>query len=134
MTSVRKALLYGVLIWLIAFAVAVVIFPIREANRPLFESIMPVALAGAVVAFGVRYFRTVTAAFVPESLRLGFLWLLISVAIDAPLMLVGGPMKMTVRQYLADIGLTYVLMPVITLGLGLVLAERRPGPAAGSAG
>jgi hypothetical protein len=108
-----------VLIWLIAFAVAVVIFPIRESNRPLFESIMPVALAGAVVVFGVRYFRAVTTAFVPEGLRLGLLWLLISVAIDAPLMLVGGPMKMTVGQYLADIGLTYLLMPVITLGLGL---------------
>jgi hypothetical protein len=126
MTSVRKALLYGVLIWLIAFAVAAVIFPIRESNRPLFESIMPVVLAGAVVGFGVRYFRAVTTAFVPEGLRLGLVWLVISVAIDAPLMLIGGPMKMTIGQYLADIGLTYLLMPVITLGLGMALAARRP--------
>jgi hypothetical protein len=75
----------------------------------------------------------VNRAFVFEGLRLGLLWLLISVAIDAPLMLLGGPMKMTVGQYLADIGLTYLLMPVITLGLGMALAQRRPGPAAGGA-
>jgi hypothetical protein len=132
MTSLRKALLYGVLVWLIAFLVAFVIFPIRQSNRPLFESIMPVVIAAAVAAFGVLYFRAVTRAFVLEGLCLGFLWLVISVAIDAPLMLLGGPMKMTVGQYLADIGLTYLLMPVITLGLGMALKRPSPAPPAGS--
>ena len=52
---------------------------------------------------------------------LGCLWLAISVAIDAPLMLFGGPMRMTVGEYLADIGAAYVIIPVITIGLGQVL-------------
>jgi hypothetical protein len=47
MTSLRKALFYGVLVWLIPFAVAFLIFPLRQSARPLFESIMPVALAAA---------------------------------------------------------------------------------------
>jgi hypothetical protein len=124
MTSVRKALLYGVFVWLIPFAIAFLIFPVRESNRPLFESIMPVVIAGVVAGFGVRYFRDVTTAFVAEGLRLGLVWLLISVAIDAPLMLLGGPMKMTLGQYVSDIGVTYLLMPVITLGLGTTSARR----------
>ncbi len=37
------------------------------------------------------------------------------------LMLFGGPMYMTVGQYLADIGAAYVIIPVITIGLGQVL-------------
>jgi hypothetical protein len=123
MASVRKALLYGVLVWLIPFAVAFVIFPLRQSARPLFESIMPVVVAGAVAGFAVSYFRTVNTAFVREGLRLGLLWLLISIAIDAPLMLLGGPMKMTVGQYLADIGLTYLLMPVITAAIGAAVAN-----------
>lgn len=123
MTSLRKALLYGVFVWLIPFGVAFVIFPLRESARPLFESIMPVAVAAAAVIFAVRYFRGVTGGFVREGLRLGLLWLLINVAIDAPLMLFGGPMFMTVAQYVADIGLTYLLIPVVTLGLGTALAR-----------
>ena len=130
MTSARRALVYGLLVWLIPFAVAFAIFPLRQSNRPLFESIMPVAVAGAVAGYAVRYFRIVTTDFVREGLRLGLVWLLISVAIDAPLMLFGGPMHMSLGQYLADIGVTYLLMPVITVGIGVALAHRagRPGP------
>ena len=36
-------------------------------------------------------------------------------------LLFGGPMLMTVGEYLADIGATYVMIPVITIGLGQVL-------------
>ncbi len=63
----------------------------------------------------------VSRGFVREAVLLGCLWLAISVAIDAPLMLFGGPMRMTVGQYLADIGAAYVIIPVITIGLGQVL-------------
>jgi hypothetical protein len=130
MVSLRKALIYGVVVWLVPFAVAFAAFPLRESNRPLFESIMPVAVAGAVAGCAVRYFRVVTTDFKGEGLRLGLVWLLISVVIDAPLMLLGGPMHMSIGQYLADIGVTYLLMPVITVGIGVALEPRagRPGP------
>ncbi len=127
MTSLRSAVAYGVLVWLCTFAVAFVVFPLREPSRPLFESIMPVALAAAVAGLAVRYFRSVRAGFVAEALRLGLLWLVISLAIDAPLMLLGGPMHMTLGEYLADIGLTYLLIPIITVAIGTALASQRPG-------
>jgi hypothetical protein len=114
----------GVLVWLIPFVVAFLIFPLRESSRPLFESIMPVAVAAAVAGAALSYFRRVHAGFVREGLMLGLLWLVISVGMDAPLMLFGGPMQMTVPQYAADIGLTYLLMPVITGAMGAALARR----------
>jgi hypothetical protein len=128
MTSVRKALIYGVLVWLIPFAVAFAIFPLRQSNRPLFESIMPVAVAAAVTGLGGRYLGDITSAHVREGLRLGILWLVISVAIDAPLMLLGGPMRMSLDAYLADIGVVYLMMPVITAGIGAALARRAGTP------
>jgi hypothetical protein len=48
--------------------------------------------------------QRVDTAFTREGLALGLLWLAISVGIDAPLMLFGGPMHMTVPQYVADNG------------------------------
>lgn len=124
MTSVRKAILFGFFIWLIPFGVAFAIFPLREASRPLFESIMPVVVTLATVTFGVSYFRQVTSNPVREGLVLGLLWLAMSVGIDLPLMLAGGPMQMTLGEYMGDIGLTYLIIPAVTVGIGTVLGTR----------
>ena len=121
MTSLRKALLFGFFIWLIPFVIAFLIFPLRESSRPLFESIMPVVVTAAVVWFGVLYFKGVKKDFVKEGLMIGLLWLAISLIIDLPLMLSGGPMQMTLAEYVADIGVTYLLIPVVTVGLGMVI-------------
>ena len=127
MTSIGRALVYGFLIWLVPFAVAFLIFPLRESARPLFESIMPVTVAVVTVALGVAYFKRVGQAFIKEGVMLGFLWLAVSILIDAPLMLLGGPMQMTIGAYMADIGLTYLIMPTVTVGFGALLAAHEPG-------
>lgn len=122
MASKGKAVLFGFLVWLIAFVVAFLIFPIRESARPLFESIMPVVVTVATVAFALLYFRRVTAGFVKEGTVLGCLWLAINVIIDLPLMLTG-PIDMTLGEYVADIGLTYLIIPAVTVGIGLASAQ-----------
>ena len=133
MASLRKAVLFGVLIWLLAFAVAFAMFPIRESSRPLFESIMPVVLATGTVFFATRYFRGVDASFVREGVFLGLVWMMVNVGIDLPLMLSPTPMQMTLGEYIGDIGLTYVLIPVVTTGIGLVRAQGRSNSSAGDA-
>jgi len=123
MTSIKRALLFGLLVWLIPFAVAFVIFPIRESSRPLFESIMPVAISVATVVFGVLYFRIVPSKYLREGVLIGLIWLVMCLLIDMPLMLLGGPMQMTLWEYVADIGVTYLMIPVITVGMGVALAR-----------
>jgi hypothetical protein len=127
MVAPRKAILFGVYIWVTAFAVAFAIFPLRESSRPLFESIMPVVLASATVVFAHRYFKHVRDGFRREGVLLGLVWLATNVLIDLPVMLSPSPMQMTVGQYIRDIGLTYVMIPIITAGMGLVRAEGESG-------
>ncbi|NIN09957.1 MAG: hypothetical protein GTN62_00940 [Gemmatimonadales bacterium] len=124
MTSIRRALLFGFVIWVVPFVVAFIVFPLRESWRALFESIMPVVVTLAAVTCGVLYFRRVEARFVREGLAVGILWLAISVVIDLPLMLTG-PMEMTVVEYAADIGLTYLIIPAVAMGYGVLLAETK---------
>lgn len=119
MTFWKRALGLGVVMWLVPFMVASAVFPLREAQRPLFESIMAVTVAATAVALGLAYLKGIDTDFAMEAGRVGILWLLISVAIDAPLMLLGGPMQMTLAQYTADIGVTYVTIPVVVWGLGV---------------
>ena len=83
---------------------------------------MPVVLAASTVLLAQRYFRIVSSGFVKEGILLGFMWLMINIAIDVPLMLSPSPMQMSLGEYLADIGLTYLLIPIITTGMGFARA------------
>jgi len=124
MKSLKLAIIYGFLVWLVPFVVSVIIFPIHDTNRPLFESIMPVAGVSIAVFLSAAYFRKVGKDFVVEGLKLGVLWFVISILIDS-LMFFGGPLQMTVPEYTADIGVTYLTIPVITIGTGFLLEKRK---------
>ncbi len=123
MRSIKKALLYGFLVWLIPFVTAFLIYPIHESNRILFESIMPVVITICVVSFAYLYFKNVDNNFFKEGLLVGVLWFAICIAIDLP-MFMQGPMKMTFANYVMDIGLTYLMIPAITIGFGYLLEKR----------
>ena len=117
-----RAIFYGILIWVAVFIVAMAVFSFRESNRPLFESIMPVAVTAATVFFAQLYFTRVEKDFLKEGVMLGLVWLAINLLIDLPMMF-AGPLEMTLAEYFADIGLTYLIIPVITLSTGLASAR-----------
>jgi hypothetical protein len=115
-----KIFLYGFLIWLLPFFVSVIIFPWREAERPLFESIMPVVITACVVFFSIISLKNTTSNFLLEGTMLGLAWMSISLLIDL-LLFMEGPMKMAFIDYIKDIGLTYLIIPIITIGFGYLL-------------
>lgn len=122
MRSGGKAILLGLLVWLVPFGVAFAAFPLKESRRSLFESIMPVTLSIVVIACALAYFRRVSRPSWKEGACLGCLWFAISVGIDLPLML-SPPINYTLGEYVADIGLTYLMIPVITIGVALAAAR-----------
>ncbi len=130
MRSFGTAILYGLLLWACVFAVAILAAPLRETDRPLFESIMPVTLGLGTAVAGVRALGRAGRGSLREGLRLGAVWLVVQLALDA-LVFSRGPMRMSLRAYLGDIGLTYLIIPVITVALGCV-SVARPSPAAGA--
>jgi len=119
MRSWRKVLVLGVIAWLAPFVVAFFAYPIRESARPLFESIMAVTVTATVVVLGLIHLKRAGGSSVFEGLLVGVVWLLVCILIDAPLMLLGGPMKMSFGAYMADIGLAYLIIPVVTTGLAI---------------
>jgi hypothetical protein len=115
---------YGFLVWLIPFLVAFLAFPLRERARPVFESVMAVTVAATAVVLGLRYLRATGGSGWRDGLMAGIVWLLACIAIDTPLMLFGGPMQMTLVEYLGDIGLTYLTIPIVTTGLAAKQVDR----------
>lgn len=131
MSSWRRAIGYGLLVWLIPFAVAFSIGSVKTSWRTLFESVMSVTVAAVVMAFASLYFRRAAHPSVAEGVKLGLLWMAISIAIDLPLML-SPPLNYSPTEYFADVGLTYLMMPVITVGIGLASVANGDLPQCGS--
>ncbi|MBL1218740.1 MAG: hypothetical protein D8M59_14755 [Planctomycetes bacterium] len=131
MCSWLRTLGFGFLVWLIPFVVAVGLSGVRETNRPLFESIMPVVVTVSVVACSLIYFPHVRSEWAKEAARLGVIWMIISLVIDLPLML-NPPISMTCIEYIHDVGITYLIIPAVTVGMGLAIgrANRASGDGA----
>jgi fumarate reductase subunit C len=123
MKSTKLALLYGFLLWLIPFIVAFFIFPLRESERPLFETIMAVTVTLAVVVLSILYFAKINSGYLREGVRIGILWFVISIVIDL-LLFMWGPMKMSFLNYMYDIGFTYLIYPTVTVGFGYLLQRK----------
>lgn len=123
MKSIKTVLIYGFMIWVIPFLAAMFAFSFRESNRALFESIMAVVLAACVVGAGIKYFRAVQAEFFREGIFVGIIWLAVSLVLDFP-MFSWGPMKMSAVGYISDIGLSYLIIPMIIIGVGYILEEK----------
>lgn len=114
----KEGLIYGFLIWLLPFIASFPIFPLRETNRPLFESIMPVVLTLVVMTLTVLYFKDIRSSSIREGILIGVLWFLISIAIDLLMFLPPSPMQMTFIEYMMDIGLTYLVILMLPIFSG----------------
>ena len=108
---------FAFLSWLVPFVASVGLFPLKASHPPLFESLMGVALAGATAALGCLYLRRAAGHPVVAGARAGGLWVVANWLLDAA-MFSGGPMKMSLAQYAADIGTAYLMIPAITIALG----------------
>ncbi|HTM52486.1 MAG TPA: hypothetical protein VL175_00570 [Pirellulales bacterium] len=108
---------FAILAWLLPFAISVCIFPLKSSNPPLFDTLMGVTLTASTVLLGCIYMRRETRGFIRHGIRIGVIWAAANWALDS-LMFSSGPMQMTFDEYMADIGLAYLAIPTITVGLG----------------
>lgn len=124
MNKYVKLGLFGIIIWVIPFIVSFLIFSLRESNRPLFESLMPVVLTFTVVLFSILYFYKTEKDYLKDGIVAGVIWLIISLVIDLILFLPESPMQMTITEYIMDIGLTYLIILIIPIGIGYILQRK----------
>ena len=136
---IKHMLWYGLLLWVIPFVMSLVIYPIKKAGESmnqsglinaaqmwhsLFESIMAVTVTAAVVVLAIMYLRKLDTRYYIEAIIIGLVWTAMSVVIDL-FLFVWGPFEMTVAEYVCDIGLTYLIYPIVTIGCGVLLEIKR---------
>ena len=117
MRQLLREFSFAILAWLIPFAASVCLFGLKSSHPPLFDTLMGVTLSSSTVLLGVAYLRRVHGNYVGTGLRIGVVWMTANWLLDG-LMFSSGPMKMSLAQYAMDIGIAYLGIPIITLGLG----------------
>ncbi|MBN2511151.1 MAG: hypothetical protein JXB03_12805 [Spirochaetales bacterium] len=119
-----KSTLLGFLAWLIPFVMS---FPFYSKDGLvidvfLFKSIMIVigAVSGAILL--VLYFGSIKESFIKEGAIAGLVWFAINILLDIAVLL---PMSgMGIGQYFAEIGLRYLVMPAMSISIGVSLARK----------
>jgi hypothetical protein len=124
MNKYLKILISGFFVWLVPFIVSFFIYPLKTSGNPLFESIMPLVITIIVVVMAIVYLGKIKTGFIKEGIIIGAIWFLMSICIDLALFLPPSPMQMDFTNYMMDIGVTYLMIPVITLGMGYMVENK----------
>lgn len=117
-------LFFGLLSWLVPFAVSVPLY--SPAGEPLYDiflvkSILIVVGGTTGALLLVVYFRRITENHLAEGVVAGTVWLIINWALDLVVLV---PMSgMGIADYFAQIGLRYLLIPVIAVAIGAAAAN-----------
>ncbi len=114
-----RILLLGLASWAIPFAVSFLFFDQTgqiAISKPLFKSIMVVVGGGVGVALLLKAFGRVPASM-NSGLIIGCYWLALNLVLDLVVLVPMSGMSMT--EYFYDIGLRYLLLPIIATGMGM---------------
>ncbi len=121
MKRIGRLLLYGFVTWFVGLAVSMAVFPLRKSGDPLFETVMTLTVTSLAVLATMVHFRRVRRFYAMEGIALGAALLLVNLVLDLPLFLFG-PLARPLTSYLGDIGLTYLVYPIVTVGSSIMLS------------
>jgi hypothetical protein len=116
-----KIVLFGIITWLVPFVVSFFFYS-REGqlniNIFLFKSIMIVVGSITGATFLVLYFRKLKKDYLKEGITVGLAWFAINILLDLVVLV---PMSgMSIGDYLAQIGLRYLVIPTMSIAMGYV--------------
>jgi len=120
-----KLISFGILSWLIPFIGS---FPFYSPDQGLlidiflFKTIMIVLGALVGVLLLVLFFNDIKKDYLKASIIVGIVWLIINWGLDFIFLL---PMsQMPIAQYFTEIGLRYLVLPIVSIGIGLVVKNK----------
>ncbi len=121
MQLVKRAFIYGFLLWLVPFLASVVIFPLKKTDPAFFQSILGVLSITLAVILTTHYFQKVKGNL-KEGIFLGLIFAIISWFFDF-FFFIWGPIKMPLLAYIKEIGIGYLIYIVIPVGFGFLLGR-----------
>jgi hypothetical protein len=116
LNKIFKLIGFGFIIWLIPTLATLSVSYLGALNY--FDVISSVSIAVTVIALTYLYFKDINENYVREGIICGVVWLVISIILDIVLIFLGIN-KITMIEYVIDIAPIYIVIPAITIVLGL---------------
>ena len=125
MKNTPRLLLLGLMTWAIPFFTAFFFMDKTgqlSIDAYLFKTIM-IIVGGITGAFAiVLYFNKREETYLKHGLLSGFIWFIINIVLDLVLLV---PMsKMPYPDYFSQIGLRYLMIPIMTILVGYILTSK----------
>ncbi|MCA9372002.1 hypothetical protein KC726_03835 [Candidatus Woesebacteria bacterium] len=121
-----KILIYGFLAWLIPFIISIFFYTADGTLRTdifFFKSIMIVVGTASASYLLILYFKTIHRNVIKEGIIVGLIWFAINILLDLIILL---PMSgMPINDYVVQIGIRYLAMPIISTTIGIALANKQ---------
>jgi len=121
-----RNLLYGFFAWLIPFVASIFFYTKEGGLRTdifFFKTIMIIvgSISGAILL--ISYFKKINIGYLKEGVYVGITWFVINILLD---LLVLIPMTgMAISDYFFQIGLRYLVMPVMSIMVGVALENKK---------
>jgi hypothetical protein len=123
MQAIKRAFIYGFLLWLIPFLASVIIFPLKKTDPAFFQSLLGVVSIVLAVILAVHYFQKAKGNL-REGILLGLVFAVVSWFFDF-FFFIWGPIKMPLPIYIKEIGIGYLIYTAITVGFGYLLGKQK---------
>ncbi|HRN69871.1 MAG TPA: hypothetical protein PLS49_01690 [Candidatus Woesebacteria bacterium] len=125
MSNFKKALILGLLTWLLPFIFSIFFYS-REGelliNYDVFKSLMVVVSLTIGIVLLIQYFKNVKGNFLRNGGYLGVIWFVMNLLLDILILLPLSGMPM--QEYVNQIAIRYLTIPVITIGFGYILEKK----------
>ena len=112
----KRGILYGLLSWAVVFIVSMILYSIKFSHLAFFESILGILITLVGISFTIFYLKKADSPKINDGIILGLLFFLINIIMDLN-MFMYGPMAMNIVKYFLDIGITYLIYPIISCGM-----------------
>lgn len=116
MNKSLKILGFGLIVWVIPTIIT--LLASYFGGPYLFDVISAVSITISVIVFAYIYFRDITTHFIREGVTIGIVWVIISLVLDVVLIFLNIN-KVSLMEYAVYIAPLYIIIPAITIGLGL---------------
>ena len=80
--KIKLAIIYGILMWVITYALSEILNPIFTDSIPHVNIIVPIIIIIVTVFFGILYIRNIESNEVIEGIMAGIIFIIIDVILD----------------------------------------------------
>ena len=116
--KLKLAIVFGIIIWILTFALTSILNPIFTDNIPRVNIVIPLTMIIVTGFFGILYIRTIETNEVVEGFLAGVVFVVVDIVMDYLVFVLLGVKTLMVENYSVHIVSTVVVTLLITTFLG----------------